>query len=78
MTFETPWVLNEEESLPLLEHAYTKGIRTWDTVSRVEDREKCRRGARVECALTRLLSPGLLYASPHASTIQTSKQASKH
>jgi versiconal hemiacetal acetate reductase len=28
------WVLNEEESLPLLEHAYKKGIRTWDTVRR--------------------------------------------
>jgi len=25
------WVLNEEESLPLLEHAYKVGIRTWDT-----------------------------------------------
>jgi aryl-alcohol dehydrogenase-like predicted oxidoreductase len=28
-----PWVLNEEESLPLLEHAYKCGINTWDTVS---------------------------------------------
>lgn len=26
------WVLNEEESLPLLEHAYKVGINTWDTV----------------------------------------------
>ncbi|PVH95076.1 Aldo/keto reductase [Periconia macrospinosa] len=26
-----PWVLNEEESLPLLEHAYKCGINTWDT-----------------------------------------------
>lgn len=26
-----PWVLNEEESLPLLEHAYKVGINTWDT-----------------------------------------------
>ncbi|EAT86497.2 hypothetical protein SNOG_06666 [Parastagonospora nodorum SN15] len=26
-----PWVLNEEESLPLLEHAYRCGINTWDT-----------------------------------------------
>ncbi|MCJ1381336.1 hypothetical protein MMC17_004446 [Xylographa soralifera] len=25
------WVLNEEESLPLLEHAYKVGINTWDT-----------------------------------------------
>ncbi|EXJ76928.1 alcohol dehydrogenase [Capronia epimyces CBS 606.96] len=25
------WVLNEEESLPLLEYAYNAGIRTWDT-----------------------------------------------
>lgn len=25
------WVLNEEEALPLLEHAYKVGIRTWDT-----------------------------------------------
>lgn len=25
------WVLNEEESLPLLEYAYKAGIRTWDT-----------------------------------------------
>jgi versiconal hemiacetal acetate reductase len=25
------WILNEEESLPLLEHAYKVGIRTWDT-----------------------------------------------
>jgi aryl-alcohol dehydrogenase-like predicted oxidoreductase len=28
-----PWVLDEEESLPLLEHAYKCGINTWDTVS---------------------------------------------
>lgn len=27
------WVLNEEESLPLLEHAYKVGIRTWDTAN---------------------------------------------
>ncbi|KAF2642585.1 Aldo/keto reductase [Massarina eburnea CBS 473.64] len=26
-----PWVLDEAESLPLLEHAYKKGINTWDT-----------------------------------------------
>lgn len=26
------WVLDEEESLRLLEHAYTRGINTWDTV----------------------------------------------
>jgi aryl-alcohol dehydrogenase-like predicted oxidoreductase len=26
------WVLNEDESLPLLEHAYKCGINTWDTV----------------------------------------------
>ncbi|KAF1950954.1 Aldo/keto reductase [Byssothecium circinans] len=26
-----PWVLDEEESLPLLEHAYKCGINTWDT-----------------------------------------------
>lgn len=25
------WVLNEEESLPLLQHAYKVGINTWDT-----------------------------------------------
>ena len=25
------WVLNEEDSLPLLEYAYKAGIRTWDT-----------------------------------------------
>ncbi|KAJ5550635.1 hypothetical protein N7535_001419 [Penicillium sp. DV-2018c] len=35
MSFGAPewqgWVLNEEESLPLLEYAYLKGIRTWDT-----------------------------------------------
>ncbi|CRG91137.1 Putative aryl-alcohol dehydrogenase C977,14c [Talaromyces islandicus] len=35
MSFGTPewqgWVLNEEESLPLLEHAFNAGIRTWDT-----------------------------------------------
>lgn len=35
MSYGTPewqeWVLNEEESLPLLEHAYRVGIRTWDT-----------------------------------------------
>ena len=27
-----PWVLDEAESLPLLEHAYKSGINTWDTV----------------------------------------------
>jgi aryl-alcohol dehydrogenase-like predicted oxidoreductase len=26
------WVLNENDSLPLLEHAYKCGINTWDTV----------------------------------------------
>ncbi|KAF2276681.1 Aldo/keto reductase [Westerdykella ornata] len=26
-----PWVLDEEEALPLLEHAYKMGINTWDT-----------------------------------------------
>lgn len=26
------WVLNEDESLPLLKHAYDCGINTWDTV----------------------------------------------
>lgn len=26
-----PWVLDEDESLPLLEHAYKCGINTWDT-----------------------------------------------
>ncbi|KAJ5781396.1 uncharacterized protein N7518_009879 [Penicillium psychrosexuale] len=25
------WVLNEEDSLPLIEHAYKQGINTWDT-----------------------------------------------
>jgi hypothetical protein len=27
------WVLDEEDSLPLIEHAYKRGINTWDTVS---------------------------------------------
>ena len=27
------WVLNEEDSLPLLKHAYDKGINTWDTAN---------------------------------------------
>lgn len=26
------WVLNEDEALPLVEHAYKRGINTWDTV----------------------------------------------
>ena len=26
------WVLDEEDSLPLIEHAYKRGINTWDTV----------------------------------------------
>jgi aryl-alcohol dehydrogenase-like predicted oxidoreductase len=29
------WVLDEEDSLPLIEHAYKLGINTWDTVSRL-------------------------------------------
>lgn len=28
------WVLEEDEALPLLEHAYKVGINTWDTVRR--------------------------------------------
>lgn len=35
MSYGTPdwqgWVLNEDQSLPLLEYAYKAGIRTWDT-----------------------------------------------
>ncbi|KAI4116175.1 MAG: hypothetical protein LQ345_003356 [Seirophora villosa] len=35
MSYGTPdwqgWVLNEEDSLPLLEHAYKVGLNTWDT-----------------------------------------------
>jgi predicted aldo/keto reductase-like oxidoreductase len=31
------WVLEEEEALPLLEHAYKAGINTWDTVSLAKD-----------------------------------------
>ncbi|OCK84099.1 Aldo/keto reductase [Lepidopterella palustris CBS 459.81] len=35
MSFGTPewqdWVINEEQALPLLEHAYKVGINTWDT-----------------------------------------------
>ena len=27
------WVLDEAESLPLIEHAYKQGINAWDTVS---------------------------------------------
>ena len=27
------WVLEEDEALPLLEHAFKAGINTWDTVS---------------------------------------------
>lgn len=29
------WVLDEEKSLPLLEHAYKVGLNTWDTVSSI-------------------------------------------
>lgn len=36
MSFGNPawegWVMNEKDSLPLLEHAYKRGINTWDTV----------------------------------------------
>lgn len=28
------WVLDEEESLNVIEHAYKRGINTWDTVSK--------------------------------------------
>ena len=34
MTYGSPdwqgWVLNEEQSLPILKHAYDNGINTWD------------------------------------------------
>lgn len=29
------WVLDEEEALPLIEHAYKRGINTWDTVGQL-------------------------------------------
>jgi aryl-alcohol dehydrogenase-like predicted oxidoreductase len=32
------WVLDEEESLNVIEHAYKRGINTWDTVSRYPTR----------------------------------------
>lgn len=31
------WVLDEEKSLPLLEHAYKVGLNTWDTVRNSPD-----------------------------------------
>jgi aryl-alcohol dehydrogenase-like predicted oxidoreductase len=31
MSSRQEWVLNEEESLPLLKHAYDVGLNTWDT-----------------------------------------------
>lgn len=34
------WVLNEEEALPLLEHAYKVGLNTWDTVSIFQSKPK--------------------------------------
>ena len=33
------WVLDEEDSLPLIEHAYKQGINTWDTVNEDLDRK---------------------------------------
>jgi versiconal hemiacetal acetate reductase len=29
------WVLEEDQALPLLEHAYKQGINTWDTVGAI-------------------------------------------
>ncbi|CAD6575868.1 MAG: hypothetical protein ASARMPRED_007491 [Alectoria sarmentosa] len=41
MSYGTPewqeWVLDEEKSLPLLEHAYKVGLNTWDTVHNLPD-----------------------------------------
>lgn len=41
MSYGTPewqeWVLDEEKSLPLLEHAYKVGLNTWDTVRNLPD-----------------------------------------
>lgn len=31
------WVLNEDEALPLIEHAYKRGINTWDTADAYSD-----------------------------------------
>lgn len=38
------WVLDEEKSLPLLEHAYKVGLNTWDTVSFLFLSAKCNDG----------------------------------
>ena len=36
MSFGSPdwqdWVLDEQQAIPLLQHAYEMGINTWDTV----------------------------------------------
>lgn len=37
------WVLDEEESLPLIEHAYKQGINTWDTVNPILPRDMTER-----------------------------------
>ncbi len=45
MSFGSPnwqgWVLNEEESLPILKHAYDHGLNTWDvrwhSLEQIED-----------------------------------------
>jgi len=40
------WVLNEEESLPLLEHAYKVGLNTWDTARRLTTEHRVCRAKR--------------------------------
>ena len=62
------WVLEENEALPLLEHAYKVGINTWDTVSsslypaptlpicRLRPRSACR---RLNCHQSDLYSNGV-------------------
>ncbi|KAJ6084212.1 hypothetical protein N7486_011012 [Penicillium sp. IBT 16267x] len=45
------WVLNEEESLPLIEHAYKKGIRTLDTSVQLGEGESGARESRLQARM---------------------------
>lgn len=68
-----PWALEEDEALPLLEHAYKAGINTWDTVRYLVVIKKMANGLTL-CRQTSIPTDALRSSSPRRSRFTKSRE----